>query len=608
MKKITTILTLLLSFISALSLIAQDENYDAVYRSLTKEYTLNPDGSSDFRLIKTMKLQNYRSFHRLYGETFIVYNPDFQTLRINQAYTIMADGKKVVAPANAFNEVLPGFAAHAPAFNRLREMVVTHTGLEIGATVYLDYRIHTAKRYDPAFMGSALLNEEQPVNELKIILRIPENQPLYYRLFNSSEKPSESTEEGYKVYAWSFSNLPATLHEPLQQNAAALYPNLVFSSLSDYGPLAGFFAQQKAFQFQLTTEMTDFVATLASGGKKKSEVLFAIQEAVVKDMNLYPVPEEYAGYRLRTPEEVWQSNGGTAAEKAVLLTALLRQAGIQAHPVMIFRGSRFDTRIGNLTTVEEWAVQTEIPELGVTCLSVKQVNAFDLTAMDPGGVFMVLTGGQNVQLVYPQQKRASLSLKGIFTLDPEKTLSGELSGSASGPALPYLSLARSDDKLKHYFRGAIASAKIASATLSGLTPEGCSFTCNLTRKDALTKAAGLYYFAIPSFSTGVNSWDIGQLSLKRETPVELPSAIEESYTLTLSLPGSLKLLSGEQEIRITNKAGSFSFIVRQKENVIQVQKELNVSGKSIGTKDYPEFKELMDSWSLWQTNNLILGY
>ena len=46
----------------------------------------------------------------------------------------MADGKKVKAPENAINEILPAFAAGAPAFNSLREMVITHTALERGAT------------------------------------------------------------------------------------------------------------------------------------------------------------------------------------------------------------------------------------------------------------------------------------------------------------------------------------------------------------------------------------------------------------------------------------------------------------------------------------------
>ena len=136
--------------LSSISLFSQDENYDAVYLQITREYTLNADGSMDYRFTKKQKLQTYRSFHSLYGETFIVYNPDFQTLKINDVHTIMADGKKVTAPANAFNEVLPGFAANAPAYNKLREMVITHPGTERNAVLNLDYQLHSNKGFYPS--------------------------------------------------------------------------------------------------------------------------------------------------------------------------------------------------------------------------------------------------------------------------------------------------------------------------------------------------------------------------------------------------------------------------------------------------------------------------
>ncbi len=122
-------LILLISLISFRGF-AQNEKYDAVYEQLTREYTLNSDGSMDFRFIKKQKLQTYRAFHNLYGETFVVYDTVRQQLKINEVFTTMADGKKIPAPGNAFNPALPGFAANAPAYNSLREMVITHTGLE----------------------------------------------------------------------------------------------------------------------------------------------------------------------------------------------------------------------------------------------------------------------------------------------------------------------------------------------------------------------------------------------------------------------------------------------------------------------------------------------
>ncbi|MFC2102342.1 DUF3857 domain-containing protein [Bacteroidota bacterium] len=605
MRQLTHILIFSLLLSPLAKVVAQEENYDAVYRSLTKEYTLNVDGTIDYRFTKQLKLQNYRSFHRLYGETFIVYNPDYQKLDINQAYTIMADGRKINAPENAFNKVLPRFAAHAPAFNQLREMVVTHTGLEVGSTIFLDYQIHTAKGFFPAFMGSTMLTEEQPVNSLTVVIRTPIDQPLFFHLFNSSLTPSETVEKGFRVYTWKAENIPAMESENLHPAYAETYPALIFSSLNNYQPLADFLTSQDAFNYKTNPVMDGFVAELAAENQQQTDLLFAIQESVVKDLNLIDIPEEYTGYRLRTPVEVWNANGGTVAEKAFLMTALLKKAGISAEPVLIIPKNQFDAKIGNLASLDEWAVKVEIPELGSTCLSVKQANAFDMMTLDPEGVFMALGPDKKFQLTYPEKKEATLTLNGIFVIDQEFHLSGELNGTLSGPAIPYLALVRSKDKLKHYLRGGLSSAKLSETTLSGLTPGETSFTCKISKTDALKQDAEMFYFNIPYLSTGTDSWNVGQLSAKRLTPVEPPSAIDESYSLTIAIPENLKLFSGEKDIRVKNKAGSFHFVVKAKGNVIQVQKEIKMDGETIGTGDYPAFKELMDNWSLWQTSNLI---
>ena len=112
---------------------------DAVFRRITKIYTLHPDGSVDYQYKHELDLHSYYAFNRLYGESFIVYNPKYQQLTVNKSVTETAEGKKIPSPENAYNEVLPQFASGAPPFHHLREMVVTHSGLELYSTIHLDY-------------------------------------------------------------------------------------------------------------------------------------------------------------------------------------------------------------------------------------------------------------------------------------------------------------------------------------------------------------------------------------------------------------------------------------------------------------------------------------
>ena len=85
MKKITTFLAILMFAAEALVMAQQP---DAEYKLLSKKYVLNNNGNVDYTYHKELKLNSQRAFFSIYGESFIVYNPEFQTLKINEAYTL----------------------------------------------------------------------------------------------------------------------------------------------------------------------------------------------------------------------------------------------------------------------------------------------------------------------------------------------------------------------------------------------------------------------------------------------------------------------------------------------------------------------------------------
>ena len=73
---------------------------EADFLLLQKDYVLHANGSSELHCRKVLKYNTHMSFNRLYGETFIVYNPRNQQLKINESYTVQADGNKITTPPN----------------------------------------------------------------------------------------------------------------------------------------------------------------------------------------------------------------------------------------------------------------------------------------------------------------------------------------------------------------------------------------------------------------------------------------------------------------------------------------------------------------------------
>ena len=137
-KAILTSITLLMAFAA----IAQSP--DAEYNLIRRSYRVNNDGSMDIRFRKEITLLRNRAItaYADKGETFIHYNPAFETLTINECYTLTADGKKVETPKNAFVEQLPSECTDCGRLNGIREMAIVHTALEYNCTIVLDYTIH----------------------------------------------------------------------------------------------------------------------------------------------------------------------------------------------------------------------------------------------------------------------------------------------------------------------------------------------------------------------------------------------------------------------------------------------------------------------------------
>ncbi len=309
--------------------------HDARFLNIEIAYRLNADGSWDKEYRHQVRLDTYYAVTRAFGETFIVYNPDFQKLEVLKAETTMADGRKVAAPDNAFNEVLP-FAAHGFAdFSGLREMVVTHTGLERGAVVDLHYRIRTRPGFLPVFSGREALVRDFPVDAYKLEIIVPAGRELRCRVFDSRALASLSETGAEKHYVFKFADLRPAAHEP--QAPAQAEPFVVFSMAANWERALAMSGDPS----QLPAALQAKIEKLQFQYPDRTDLLAALQKAVAVEVQNCPLGFEAAGWQYRPCERVATSNYGTRLEKALLLRAMLKKAGIATDLLAIAAAGAF---------------------------------------------------------------------------------------------------------------------------------------------------------------------------------------------------------------------------------------------------------------------------
>ncbi|MDR3141080.1 MAG: DUF3857 domain-containing protein [Tannerellaceae bacterium] len=537
MKRIYTII--LLNFIASLSLFAVSE---AEYGALSKTYRLNADGSFEYRYNMNLTLFTHTAMNRTYGESFIVYNPAFQELKIHTSYTRQKDGTIIKTPENAFVEVLPRQAANAPAYNRLREMVVVHTGLELGATIYLDYSIISKPGYLPELDICDAIEQTSPVKEYTITLSVPENKPLHYALINSAVKPSVRSSNGVTEVNWRIRNLPAASVAPLVSAAGGGKQLLVASTYASNEEAIKTLSKQ--FTPADDMPLLSLSETLTERSTTDTEKLQAILAHVVDHVGLSRLSLQETGFRIRSStDDVNPSAYGTEAEKLNLLTGLLNAAGIKA-------------------------------EAAAAYYTRADLNGYGLSGIDE--LFVLANADGKQYLLTPKTKLAS-------PVDSYTNYAQYVSITNSGKQI---TLKAPDKKLEYAY----------SITLS---PEKAEIQTNGTdkRDQTLVNNNGYILLSLPESAEGISNAAYKTYNSKREVNLLLPGKANENYTYTIQLPPGMELSTPETTQTTDNVAGKATYAVRQDGNRVEVKRTLNINKQLITPADYASFRNLMIEWA-----------
>lgn len=592
-KYLYAILSGLILFLPSLR--AQNQDQDAEYQKIIKEYTLNIDGSYDFHYRKELKLLTFFSFQRLYGETFIVYNPQYQKLKINEAYTVMASGKKVVTPENAFNEVLPGFANNVPAYNYLREMVVTHTATEIGAVITLDYTIHNDAKYLPFLFGMEDVGEAAPVKDLEIIINVPQGISLQYRMLNNRTAPDITDKNGIRTYRWSCLNLPAlarTQNQDPERKAV-----LQFSIARDMTFAYFSFVNQPAFKEVLGPDAQKRAEAAVKDKSEDLDKILALQDVVIDEVRYADIPLVYTGYKVRRPQEVWASSNGNSLEKAILLSRMLVAVGINAFPVATVPNGWFSKEMGNLAEFDGYMVQVNPHKMGKLYLSVNQKQSQNLVYEVLDKTMIQLDPNLETMRTFQEKPEMNLlKMDAELTLSVDKKISGSIELRAESFMNPYFKIFRDSSYVKSIITGDIAASQMSKPEYKTLSELKTNAEIEVSAAPIKTDLSGYLFFELPRYRTGFDSWGLYQFTTSGNTPVKFEHHLWEEYSYKITIPDGYTLFTPPVDLYIKNLLGVLSIRISQKGNEITIFREFELSHNVLTSSDMDEFREMAKAW------------
>ena len=568
---------------------------DAVYLNLTRTYVLNQDGSMTSTVEKRQKLLTHRAFQSLYGETRITYNPQFQKIVINKSYTENNQNEKIETPSNGYNEVQPGFSNILKPFSHLREMVVTHTGLEKGVVINCAYELNTEAGNIPWLMGDELLQADCPVEKLTILIKVPSGKSLYFKLLNANVIPKIDRGKEFDSYTWQISDLPQRNRE-ICTSVCNDQPRLLFSTHTDRLSAVKWLTDQEGFRLPAGDESKKYVEQKISGETSQIVKALKIQEIVVKELNTTPIPALLLAYRIRTPVQVWQINSGTPIEKCCLLSALLKAVGFDAEVCLIIPECYKEEKMPFLL-VSEPVVKITTSSEGLVLLSAERLNAGNLDLCTNDQVIIPL--GFDNRLMNITNTGDKVDVKGVFVLSPEGKLNGELNGSFSNRYNPYRELLRTGGLPSTLFSGLPGKVENFNSVQSNL-----KFIVD--KGNAIETRGNFRFLDLMESGNGISSLHLNPLPSDRIALLELGAPASESYRYSFTIPEGYHLANPVDLVLNKTNVGRLTLRIKQQNRVIEVTRNLEISNSVLTKEQYKNFKELIDKWFTSKYKQLVM--
>jgi|GEM_PF-5731215 len=603
MKKIL-IGILLFAFIAPGTVLAGDQTPDAVFAKVVKRYILNADGSTRFEYAHRLKLLTYQAVSRYLGETFIVYNPRFQKLLVDQSTTLTADGRKIPSPANAFNDVLPAAANNAPEYAYLIERVISHTGLERNCEITLEYHIESAADFQPWLWGEELLAGNFPVDEMEIQVVVPEKTMLNFDLLNADFQPMILHESGRTIYSWTRRNCPALLPEDRHGEFAAYTPRLVFSTCPDWSSLSRFLADGLIPRIQLDDKWAQPILGRVDGLDLLSRSM-EVRNTVADEIGFAPIDPAWLGYRYDSAFQVVKRNYGTEFEKAILDVALMRKMGFSADPLLVSRCQQFSEKVPALCQFTHAAVLLQAPDRDSYLLQVNGDQNRQCEDEWSGLYALPVNGADEKPFRIHPKGEDRFGINGRLQVDGQSVLKGRVILTAGGYFSPFYELSSSEGQMS-FARSAIgqflSGAEVTQVAVEKLGRGEVILDATVSVNDWAGKSLDNGWRECAPIKSAFDDWHYSPYLLARTTPVSFPARFNEEVQLEITAPDSFvwRPVEGYQKppgtdgrMQMLNNAGRISQSMAIEKNRLTFHRQIALNARTISGQDYVSLREIL---------------
>ncbi|WP_299557036.1 DUF3857 domain-containing protein [Seonamhaeicola sp.] len=321
----------------------------------------------------------------------------------------------------------------------------------------------------------------------------------------------------------------------------------------------------------------------------------------------------YYGFYADDVRKAYKDHVGNSGDINLMLTAMLRHAGLNANPVLVSTRTHgiplFPTREG-FNYVVTWV---KLPDGSVTLLDATNKysvpNVLPFRVLNWQGRIVAKNGGSGLIDLYPKTKSKN-AMNMMVKIDEEGTLEGSFrSVRTNHRALSFRNSYNGADKdaylekLENRYNGIEISDYEVKNDKELLKPiiESYKFV-----KESQADIIGdkMYFSPLFYLKTSENPFKLE----KREFPIDFGYPSITSHRVTINIPDGYKIESIPEAaaIRLPDNLGSFQFKILSRGNTIQVSVTSQINESIISPIHYEALKEYFNTFIRKEAEQIVL--
>jgi len=538
-----------------------------------------------------------------------------QDLIVHTCRTFMRDGKVVDTPPNGFNEVTPDAVVRCPDFLTYREMVISHVGVELDCILELDYEIRDLSPAALPASGLEFLQGELPIRTKQVVVTVPRDIFLTWQALNGDlTDPMLIQADSEQTVLWVVRDQPALPSEGNQTHQGDYLPHVMFSTIADPSALSVHLRKLTEAAANSGNALQDWLQNSATESDTDASLTTLDQVQRIATLlgdriRTVRTVDRGWGRPPRAATQVFATSYGTAWEKAILGLTLLREHGLS--PELAFF-SRWDTLTDAVATPLNFEnIRLVVPVDGENywlspssdqivpsrCELVGKTGFFLDDSPKKYRTYLVPPFGSQCRLVVnlqpsPEggfQAQCDLDLKGQFWF-PDRQKSVEDIATELATSL-------------------LQDGEVTSTETRLQTPVRLQLRMTATGPALAGTTDDLVNLALPA--TGKTLADLMPAGfrpsqLQRQTPLFLAEELSENLDLTLVLPAEWQVAYAPDPVEETGEHASFRLATKSDGQVVNLTRELKVTGGIVAPAAYPGLQQVMARAAAPARQQLIL--